>query len=353
MERLKAEWYFKETKFTKDAGKVFSTFSCAGGSTMGYKLSGFDVIGCNEIDPEIFKIYKLNHNPKYSFVCSIRDLIDKDLPEELYNLDILDGSPPCSTFSTAGNREKDWNKEKQFKEGQKKQRLDDLFFSFIELASKLKPKIVVAENVLGMIKGKAKGYIKEIGKEFDKIGYKVQLFKLYAHRMGVPQQRGRIFFVCRRKDLNLPDIKLYFNEKPILYSEVYKRNKELPGIIKENLSPQPSSMKFYFKVKPGETLAKAHPKGSYFNRMKVSGSKPLPTLTAHGHEDLLCGYEARLLSTIEFSIASTFPLDYNWGHFAHRKAKYCMGMSVPPYMMNRIANEIKKQWGTVLNGSTN
>lgn len=75
----------------------------------------------------------------------IRDFLEKeDLPEDLYNLDILDGSPPCSTFSMAGDRENSWNKLKVFREGQKKQRLDDLFFVFIALVKKLQPKVAVA-----------------------------------------------------------------------------------------------------------------------------------------------------------------------------------------------------------------
>ena len=62
---------------------------------MGYKLAGFDVIGCNEIDPKMMKCYIENHNPQYTFLEDIRDLVRRNnLPEELYNLDILDGSPP-------------------------------------------------------------------------------------------------------------------------------------------------------------------------------------------------------------------------------------------------------------------
>jgi DNA (cytosine-5)-methyltransferase 1 len=57
------EWYLKDTLFTKDKGSVFSCFACGGGSTMGYKLAGFDVIGCNEIDPKMMDAYKANHNP--------------------------------------------------------------------------------------------------------------------------------------------------------------------------------------------------------------------------------------------------------------------------------------------------
>ena len=107
------EWTLKDANFTKDKGTVFSCFACGGGSTMGYKLAGFDVIGCNEIDPKIMDAYVTNHNPKYSFLESITTFKDReDLPDELYNLHILDGSPPCSSFSLAGNREKDWEKKR-------------------------------------------------------------------------------------------------------------------------------------------------------------------------------------------------------------------------------------------------
>ena len=106
------KWTLKDANFTKDKGKVFSCFACCGGSTMGYKLAGFDVIGCNEIDPKMMANYIENHHPKYPFTCDIREMKTMDLPDELFNLDIFDASPPCTSFSMSGNREKDWGKEK-------------------------------------------------------------------------------------------------------------------------------------------------------------------------------------------------------------------------------------------------
>ena len=133
--RFPYRWTLKDANFTKDKGKVFSCFACGGGSTMGYKLAGFDVIGCNEIDPKMIEAYKANHNPKYAFLEPIQTFkMREDLPRELYELDILDGSPPCSSFSMAGNREKDWGKDKVFREGQAMQVLDTLFFDFMDLA---------------------------------------------------------------------------------------------------------------------------------------------------------------------------------------------------------------------------
>ena len=100
-------------KVPQNGLKVFSCFSCGGGSSMGYKLAGFDVIGNNEIDSKMNEVYLKNHQPKYNFNCDIRDLCNMNLPDELYSFDILDGSPPCYVFSMAGQREKAWGIEKK------------------------------------------------------------------------------------------------------------------------------------------------------------------------------------------------------------------------------------------------
>lgn len=86
-------------------------------------------------------------------------------------MDILDGSPPCSTFSLSGNREKDWGKEKVFREGQTAQVLDTLFFDFIALAKALQPKVVIAENVKGLLMGNAIDYVRRIYKDFEDAGF--------------------------------------------------------------------------------------------------------------------------------------------------------------------------------------
>ena len=143
-------WSFKDYP-KKNGLKVFGTFICGGGSTMGFKLAGFEHLGGVEIDSKVAEVYKLNHNPKYLFNEDIRTFLAREeYPEELYNLDVLEGSPPCSSFSLSGNREKDWGKKKVFAEGQAEQRLDDLFFDWIKLVDKLQPKIAIAENVMGM-----------------------------------------------------------------------------------------------------------------------------------------------------------------------------------------------------------
>lgn len=182
--------------------KVFGLFVCGGGSTMGYKLAGFDHLGGVEIDRPIADVYEANHHPKFLFREDVRVFLKRgDLPAELFGLDILDGSPPCSTFSTAGKREKGFGQKKVFREGQANQRLDDLFFTSLDIAERLKPKVVLFENVTGLVKGNARAYFNLICRRFDEVGYDLQVFQLNAASMGVPQKRDRVFFVGRRKDL--------------------------------------------------------------------------------------------------------------------------------------------------------
>ena len=96
----------------------------------------------------------------------------------------------------SGLREDAWGKEKKFKEGQKTQVLDTLFFDFIALAKRLKPKVVIAENVKGLLLGNAIDYVRRIYKDFEEAGYYCQHFLLDASKMGVPQKRERVFFIC-------------------------------------------------------------------------------------------------------------------------------------------------------------
>lgn len=315
---------------------VFGTFVCGGGSTMGYKLAGFEHLGGVEIDPNISESYKENHNPKHFYTQDIRDFVKRsDLPEELYDLDLLDGSPPCSSFSMSGNREKDWGKEKKFKEGQALQRLDDLFFDYINLAEKLQSKVVLAENVRGLITGNAKAYVKRIKKKFNSAGYKVQLFLLNSASMGVPQRRERVFFICQRNDLKLPKLKLKFNEDPVLFRSIKETD------IKEELRPSELSQKYWNLCKEGKSLSTVHPTGSWFNHMRLSDNKPCPTLMGDGKFKLLHSTECRRLSVKEWSLCGTYPLDYNYSGIG---IEYLIGMSVPPVMTAQIAHQVYLQW---------
>ena len=344
MHKFPYKWYLADGYPAKGIEyhgmKVFGTFICGGGSTMGYKLAGFNHLGGVEIDPKIADVYKTNHNPKYLYTQDIRDFANlHEYPDELYNLDLLDGSPPCSSFSMAGNREKDWGKEKVFKEGQAKQRLDDLFFDYIKLAKKLQPKVVIAENVKGLISGNAKSYVKKIKESFIDAGYDVQLFLLNAASMGVPQKRERVFFVCKRKDLHYPKLDLNFDEEQITYSNVRIQNeKDMPFTEHD--------MDMWSKRNDGDRdygyiLKRLNGKESNWNSKFIYDNEVCMTIISTSGSKLIAVAEPKHLSKKELQICGTFPMDYN---FKSVDTKYLIGMSVPPVMTAQIAHQIYLQW---------
>lgn len=323
----KCAWFLTDLKdIPKNGVKVFSTFACGGGSTMGYKLAGCDVIGANDIDPEMAYHYKLNHNPKYYYLCPIKQLLTKDLPDELFNLDILDGSPPCSTFSMAGNREKDWGRKKHFREGQAKQVLDDLFFDYLDLVERLKPKVAIAENVKGMIQGNAKWYVKQIFNRFKEIGYRPQLFLVNAADCGVPQKRERVFFVALRNDINKPKLILNPKHKWIGTKEALKDlRKEWNGLRVIT----PMNKRYILNgLRPHHPL-----------------TEPYPTLTATVLEENLFNPNTKeffSFSYLEHKRLGSFPDDYKAK--TDKIGKYIIGMSVPPKMMYEVAKAVVSQW---------
>lgn len=342
------KWTLRDAVFTKDKGKVFSCFACGGGSTMGYKLAGFDVIGCNEIDPKMMEAYKANHNPKYSFLEPIQTFkLREDLPQELYELDILDGSPPCSSFSMAGNREKDWGKDKVFREGQAMQVLDTLFFDFIDLAKKLQPKVVVAENVKGLLLGEAKSYVRQIYREFEKAGYYCQHWLLDASKMGVPQRRERVFFIALRKDLAkpflkqmnlfdiLPELNLQFDEPKIFFGDIRDEIGELKTSGRQQL------IMSHF-VDGDSTIEdinrRINNKCSGFNATIQYDNKVMTTIDSKS--EMYRAFDRLHCTKNEFIKAGTFPSDYKF----IGPSKYLIGMSVPPVMTAQIASQIHEQW---------
>jgi DNA (cytosine-5)-methyltransferase 1 len=321
--RFPYKWTLADANFTKDKGKVFSCFACGGGSTMGYKLAGFDVLGCNEIDPKMIEAYKANHSPKYAYLEPIQTFkLRDDLPQELYELDILDGSPPCSSFSMAGNREKDWGKEKKFREGQAEQVLDNLFFDFIDLAKKLQPKVVIAENVKGLLLGNAKEYVRKIYREFDLAGYHVQHWLLDASKMGVPQRRERVFFIAMRKDLAEP-----FMVQKDMFTFA-------PNLKLEFNEPQISIRNFVEFEEKKETQNYSEGRfGDVMLNLDVSAN----TITSGVRFWL---NEKMILKSYCYNLIGSYPTDYKF----NSDNVYMIGMSVPPVMTAQIATEVYNQW---------
>lgn len=322
----------------KNGYKVFGTFSCGGGSSMGFKLAGFHVLGGVEIDPRIASYYQDNLHPEIFYNLDVRDFNKKeDLPEVLYDLDVLEGSPPCSTFSMAGSREDAWGKEKRFAEGQKLQTLDDLVFVYADTILKLKPKVFVLENVKGLIAGNARAYVRKVVAKLSG-DYRCQLFLLNAAKMGLPQARQRVFIIGIRNDLKdqVEPLKLDFDEEPIYFREICE------GELENNLTEREQYL-WEHKKPTDESMADTADRCGYgktgFTTKYIHKAHVPKTITAGSRN--LCYDYPRTLSVNEVRKMSSFPSDYKCDE---GKFVWLMGMSVPPVMMAQIANQIREQW---------
>ncbi|MCJ0544654.1 DNA cytosine methyltransferase [Enterococcus cecorum] len=190
---------------------VVDLFSGAGGLSRGFMDAGFNVVLGVDFDDAALKTFKENHGNAEAMKL---DLFDHDnidriveyLKENKINLDVLVGGPPCQGFSLAGKRE-------EFDQR------NILYSAMVKTAAKLKPKVVVLENVPGMLTLYNGAGAKRVKEDFEEIGYNVIEPKiLYAPEYGVPQIRKRVFFVMTLKD---SDLGTYEYPTPILTEEEF------------------------------------------------------------------------------------------------------------------------------------
>lgn len=340
-------WSLKDLAAVPQNGlTVMSTFACGGGSSMGYKRAGCTIAAANDIDPEMAWHYQHNLHPPMYLLCPIGDLLTRDLPSELFSLDILDGSPPCSTFSMAGSREDAWGKKKHFREGQASQVLSDLFFDYLNLVERLKPRVAIAENVKGMILGNAKGYTKLVMQRFREIGYTPQLFLLNAADCGVPQRRERVFFVAQRNDLKKPALRLQPKHRWIPSGEACQDLQELTQDEKQDTKPTGCDLQWWSTTQPGERYEQAvirkGMKAKLFNHPKPDPKQPSPTLVSGNVSTITHWSECRRLTFREWKRLGSFPDDYHAK--TDKIGKYMIGMSVPPKMTEQVARAVIQQW---------
>lgn len=332
----------KEIREIKKHFKVVSTFSGCGGSSLGYRMAGLNVIWANEFIPEAQKAYLDNKEAGcYLNLKDIRQIKPENILEEAGvkkgEIDIFDGSPPCSSFSTAGKREKGWGKIKKY--SSTLQRTDDLFFEYIRLIKGTMPKVFIAENVSGLIKGAAKGYFIKILGELKDSGYRVKCALLDARFLGVPQSRQRTIFIGTRKDLNIEPL----FPSPLPYS--YTLGDVLNNIDKEkNKIEKDSDITNYCTGREWEKLKIGEQSKKYFNLIRPALNKPCPTICAsHGSRGIASvthPFEKRKFSIYELKRICGFPDDFNLlGSYQQNWER--LGRSVPPVMMMHIAKEIK------------
>lgn len=283
---------------------VISTFAGCGGSSLGYKLAGFRELLAVEWDDNAVETFRLNFPGVPVFHGDIATLSGAECMRlagvAVGELDVLDGSPPCQGFSTAGARKFDDPRNSLFKE-------------FARLVREIQPKVFVMENVTGMIKGVMKQAYLVIVQTLRDCGYVVRGEVLNAMYFNVPQSRERVILVGVRKDLGIEPSHPKPRSKPLGLQDALGLRRGW-GRLGDGVKNKQFNNNFRSLKLPCVTLEKTRP----------------PILNIAGVE--------REMTLDECSIIASFPKDFVWG----KRGYSGIGNCVPPNLMRAVAEHIRE-----------
>mgnify|MGYP001157180336 FL=1 len=353
----------------KELFNVISTFAGGGGSSTGYRLAGGKILCVNEFVEAAVDTYKSNYPNTPVLPDDIKKLTGEDFLKvagiKKGELDILDGSPPCSAFSIAGKREKGWDQEKIYSDGKKVENIEDLFFEFTRITGDIMPKVVIGENVAGITMGEATEYRNRIINEFDKLGYETVYKVMSAADFETPQDRKRCFFVAVRSDI-MDKAGLNFMT---LESEVYPtpttpKHIGVKEAIEDCVNDPEQEKELFDYVQNGfqkkwiellEFNPKKHrkpsdpdfidinPKRSMFNMIRPAPHLPCPTLTQRGQQMSVSGVfhyaKNRKFTIPELKRLMGLPEDFKLEGKFDKQAER-IGRMVAPLMMKNLASNI-------------
>jgi DNA (cytosine-5)-methyltransferase 1 len=327
---------------------VVSLFSGAGGSSIGYKMAGATVLLANEFIKEAREVYTLNNPTTIVDDRDIRSITGNDILAQIglkkYELDILDGSPPCSSFSINGARDKNWGKINNY--SSTKQRTDDLFDEYLRILEETMPKVFIAENVKGLSMGKAKDYLHYIIKKASSIGYNVEYRVLNASDYSVPQDRERVIIQGIRNDLNqVPHFPVAHDKKISCEDAIgHLINMKEDMTMNEDIK-RVKYMRKYFRPlcnnKDIKDIAEKYNLKVYQQSFRRDRwNKPYYTIKQH-HTRPFHPTEDRYMTAEEAKILMSFPSEFKFvDHHSPTRNWERMGRAVPPLLMKAIAEEV-------------
>jgi DNA-cytosine methyltransferase len=193
---------------------VISTFAGGGGSSTGYRLAGGKLLLASEFVREAARTYRTNFP---DCVVDPRDIREISATDEIVanflaiaglkvgELDVLDGSPPCCEFSTAGRGIGDQDVMRHYSDV-KQSNIASLPFDLVDLVIKAKPKVFICENVPAFASRGAEVFQRVLrALRFPANGsgraYYADWAVLSASDFGVPQKRQRLVIIGVRKDV--------------------------------------------------------------------------------------------------------------------------------------------------------
>ncbi len=317
---------------------VISTFSGPGGSSLGYERADCDVRVALDCAPDKFsnaipETYRRNHPDttfleKNAWKTSADELLDAANLDKR-ELDILDGSPPCSPFSGA-NATTEWGDHEH----------GTLFDRYTYFVDKVQPKTFVAENVPALAEGKTKGYYKQLCKNLRDKGYNLTVQKIDAAYLGASHHRNRLIFIGIREDIGTPP-EIRPRERPTTVRESWQGLERDSDEIKKakKIAERSDRYEFIQQLPPDAKTnledVRDDDSISGFTTYRLSYRKPSRTLTSR-RDDFFHPSEDRCLTIPEAKRLTGLPDDYeipNWE---------CVIRCLPPCLTETIANKLQQ-----------
>ena len=343
--------------------KVLDLFSGCGGLSLGFKMAGFEISGAIDNDADSIQTFKKNFKKSKSLIKDINKINKKEIKKNFSNIDVIIGGPPCQGFSNANRWQKEYNDPRNL-----------LFLKFIEFVKIIKPKMLLIENVSGILsrsKGQIINNIKEI---LNENGYKVDYKLLNASEFGVPQIRKRVFIVGNRLNSidffeNLKKRKKVTVKDAIseLYALEKKDEKKLNGKLDNNyikylrkknskvlnhdiVYPAKSTIEKIKHVKQGENWQSIPVKlfknnrnnrhSSAFKRLKEDDFS-VTIDTGNAHSNYFHPIYHRIPTPREAARIQSFTDNFEF--IGSRTSQYRqIGNAVPPLLSKEIAKNFKK-----------
>lgn len=297
---------------------VVSLFSGCGGMDLGfvggfeflgksYPRTQFDIIWSNELNPAACRTYRKNISSDI-IEGDIWDHIDA-IPE---SADVVIGGFPCQDISINGKGV-----------GVNGSR-SGLYRAMVEVVSRVRPKIFVAENVKSLLHKNQRDSLRQILSDFTAIGYEVS-YKLYnAADYGVPQTRERVFIVGTRSDT------AHFTPPT---ATVKNRITAKEAIGDLEFKPQDAIFNHIWSL--------ANKSAEQGNRKMIS-DRPGYTIRAECHGNIQYHYSLpRRISMREAARFQSFPDEFIFDAKL-RETERQIGNAVPPILAWHIAQSVQK-----------
>lgn len=325
----------------KNNWTIVDLFSGVGGLSLGFIQQGFELVFANDNDHWAMETFRKNHSNTPFYEGDIRNLDEKQIINiiKTKNIDVLVAGIPCQSFSMAGYRiRRNLNNDNDSRHF--------LFREFIRLTKILNPKIIVIENVKGILSSHNGKIKEEIVSELKQIGYDTDFKVLNSADYGAAQLRERVIFLGNR--LNLKNI---FPKKTNSPSDYVPVGQVLNGIKGFNHEVRPLSgivLKRIKLIKPGQNWTslpkklqtKSNHSGAYG---RLDPDKPAKTLTTR-FDSPPVGYvthpfENRTLTVREGARIQGFPDNFEF--FGPRQSQFKqVGNAVPIKLSENIARAV-------------